>query len=58
MTRQKDCLPFLWQPTSCDLRGDLVAPTYSSEGKIKKKKKKEKLLKKTGFQILNLLLYP
>ena len=57
MTRQRDCLPFLWQPTACDLGGDLVAPTYSSEGKIKKKKK-EKLLKKTGFQILNLLLYP
>lgn len=37
MTRQKDCLPFLWQPTSCDLRGDLVAPTYSSEGKIRTK---------------------
>ena len=38
MTRQRDCLPFLWQPTACDLGGDLVAPTYSSEGKKKKKK--------------------
>ena len=54
MTRQRDCLPFLWQPTACDLGGDLVAPTYSSEGK----KKKRKAIKKTGFQILNLLLYP
>lgn len=37
MTRQRDCLPFLWQPTACDLGGDLVAPTYSSEGKIRSK---------------------
>ena len=48
MTRQRDCLPFLWQPTACDLGGDLVAPTYSSEGKIKKKKKR-KAIKKDRF---------